>query len=188
MYIIACPPKNSTAPTTGTLTITTAGGNTITANLSTPDITCSGYTLSINNNGAVSHIGTYCEGASVQQPEDPVLAEDCPYTFDGWSATPVESGSNTYTKIDFSTYTMPKGNTTIYAVYNQTKGSKIYGTETIKSTDFVIQSGSKTAIKKCHCNQVDMGDLIHSIPHQLHLQLYLVKSSAYNDHSRTRQL
>lgn len=122
------------------MTITTAGGNTITANLSTPDITCSGYTLSINNNGAISHIGTYCEGASVQQPENPVLAEDCPYTFDGWSATPVESGSNSYTRIDFSTYTMPKGNATIYAVYNQTEGSKIYGTETIKATSFTVST------------------------------------------------
>ena len=143
IYIIACPPQNSTAPTTGTLTITAAGGNTITANLSTPDITCSGYTLSINNNGAVTTVDTYCAGASVPQPQAPAQIEDCPYTFDGWSTTPVTSGSSTYNKIDFSTYTMPKGNTTIYAVYKQTKGSKIYGTETIKPTDFT-SSGNKS--------------------------------------------
>lgn len=140
IYIIACPPQNSTAPTTGTLTITAAGGNTITANLSTPDITCSGYTLSINNNGAVTTVDTYCAGASVPQPQAPAQIEDCPYTFDGWSTTPVTSGSSTYNKIDFSTYTMPKGNTTIYAVYKQTKGSKIYGTEAVKATDFTAST------------------------------------------------
>lgn len=144
IYIIACPPQNSTAPTTGTLTITAAGGNTITANLSTPDITCSGYTLSINNNGAVTTVDTYCAGASVPQPEAPAQIEDCPYTFDGWSTTPVTSGCTSYNKIDFSTYTMPKGNTTIYAVYKKTKGSVITGTETIKSSGFSAPSNNKS--------------------------------------------
>lgn len=131
IYVIACPPQNSTAPTTGTLTITATGGNTITANLSTPDITCSGYTLSLNNNGTVTTAGVYCAGAHIAKPADATISADCPYTFDGWSETPVENGSSTYTKIDFGTYTMPKGNTTLYAVYSQTEGSKIYGTETI---------------------------------------------------------
>lgn len=131
VYVIACPPQNSTAPTTGTLTITATGGNTITANLSTPDITCSGYTLSLNNNGTVTTAGVYCAGAHIAKPADATISADCLYTFDGWSETPVENGSSTYTKIDFGTYTMPKGNTTLYAVYSQTDGSKIYGTETI---------------------------------------------------------
>ena len=147
IYIIACPPQNSTAPTTGTLTITAAGGNTITANLSTPDITCSGYTLSINNNGAVTTVDTYCAGASVPQPQTPARIEDCPYTFDGWSTTPVTSGSSTYNKIDFSTYTMPKGNTTIYAVYSQTDGSLIEGADTIVAATGWTSDGY-TAINK----------------------------------------
>lgn len=136
IYILACPPKNSTAPTTGTLTITAAGGNAITAHLSTPDITCSGYVLTLNNNGAETKAGIYCEGALVDKPADATISADCPYTFDGWSATPVTNGSSTYSKIDFTTYTMPKGNTTLYAVYSQTEGSKIYGKETIKGTSF----------------------------------------------------
>lgn len=136
VYILACPPKNSTAPTTGTLTITAAGGNAITANLSTPDITCSGYVLTLNNNGAETKAGIYCEGALVDKPADATISADCPYTFDGWSATPVTNGSSTYSKIDFTTYTMPKGNTTLYAVYSQTEGSKIYGKETVLAKNF----------------------------------------------------
>lgn len=144
IYILSCPPKNSTAPTTGTLTITAAGGNAITANLSTPDITCSGYVLTLNNNGAETKAGIYCEGALVDKPADATISADCPYTFDGWSATPVTNGSSTYDKIDFTTYTMPKGNTTLYAVYSQTEGSKIYGKETIKGNYF---TGSTDAAK-----------------------------------------
>ena len=153
IYIIACPPQNSTAPTTGTLTITATGGNTITANLSTPDITCSGYTLSLNNNGTITTAGVYCAGAHIAKPADAVVSADCPYTFDGWSETPVENGSSTYTKIDFSTYTMPKGNTTLYAVYSQTEGSKIYGTETIvAATGWTSVSGSKATNEQTATN------------------------------------
>ena len=153
IYIIACPPQNSTAPTTGTLTITATGGNTITANLSTPDITCSGYTLSLNNNGTVTTAGVYCAGAYIAKPADATISADCPYTFDGWSETPVENGSSTYTKIDFGTYTMPKGNTTLYAVYSQTEGSKIYGTETIvAATGWTSVSGFKATNEQTATN------------------------------------
>lgn len=153
IYIIACPPQNSTAPTTGTLTITATGGNTITANLSTPDITCSGYTLSLNNNGTVTTAGVYCAGAYITKPADATISADCPYTFDGWSETPVENGSSTYTKIDFGTYTMPKGNTTLYAVYSQTEGSKIYGTETIvAATGWTSVSGFKATNEQTATN------------------------------------
>lgn len=153
IYIIACPPQNSTAPTTGTLTITATGGNTITANLSTPDITCSGYTLSLNNNGTITTAGVYCAGAHIAEPADATISADCPYTFDGWSETPVENGSSTYTKIDFGTYTMPKGNTTLYAVYSQTEGSKIYGTETIvAATGWTAVDGSKATNEQTATN------------------------------------
>ncbi len=153
IYIIACPPQNSTAPTTGTLTITATGGNTITANLSTPDITCSGYTLSLNNNGAITTAGVYCAGAHIAEPADATVSADCPYMFDGWSETPIENGSSTYTKIDFSTYTMPKGNTTLYAVYSQTEGSKIYGTETIvAATGWTAVDGSKATNEQTATN------------------------------------
>ncbi len=155
IYIIACPPQNSTAPTTGTLTITATGGNTITANLSTPDITCSGYTLSLNNNGTVTTAGVYCAGAPIAKPADATISADCPYTFDGWSETPVENGSSTYTKIDFSTYTMPKGNTTLYAVYSQTEGSKIYGKETIvAATGWTAVSGLKATNEQTATNWI----------------------------------
>ena len=44
--------------------------------------------------------------------------ETIEYVFDGWATAPVANGTEEYTPIDFSTYTMPDNNTTVlYAVY-----------------------------------------------------------------------
>lgn len=110
----------SSSPTTGKVTFATAGGNTLEVNLSTPDITCTEYTLTLNDRGTTISAGNYLAGASVPKPTDPtgVCNEPINYIFDGWATAPVAEGSTTYTntKVSFP-YTMPAANTTLYAVY-----------------------------------------------------------------------
>lgn len=118
VYVLSCPPAQSTTATTGTVTFTTTGGNTLTVNLSTPTVTCKEYTLSLYDRGSKSTAGNYYAGAEVPQPADPtgVCTEPINYVFDGWATAEVAEGSTTYTKVSFP-YTMPKANTTLYAVY-----------------------------------------------------------------------
>ena len=81
-------------------------------------VTCKEYTITIDDRGSKSTLGNYYAGAEVPQPADPtgVCTEPVEYIFDGWAAADVAEGSTTYTKVSFP-YTMPKGNTTLYAVY-----------------------------------------------------------------------
>lgn len=118
VYVISTPPMQSSSPTTGKVTFTTAGGNTLEVNLSTPTITCTEYTLTRNDRGTTTLAGNYLAGATVPQPADPtgVCTEPINYIFDGWATAEVAEGSTTYTKVSFP-YTMPKANTTLYAVY-----------------------------------------------------------------------
>lgn len=126
VYVISTPPMQSSNPTTGKVTFTTAGGNTLEVNLSTPDITCTEYTLTLNDRGTTTSAGNYLAGASVSQPADPtgVCTEPINYVFDGWATAEVAEGSTTYTntKVSFP-YTMPAANTTLYAVYRYVNGT-----------------------------------------------------------------
>ena len=130
VYVLSCPPAQSNSATNGTLTITTDKGNTLTVNLSTPTVTCDEYTLTLNDRGSKKEFGSYYAGAMVSQPADPtgVCTEPINYVFDGWATAEVANGSTTYTPVSFP-YTMPKNNTTLYAVYRYTE---------IESNDFQI--------------------------------------------------
>lgn len=118
VYVLSTPPEQSNSATTGTITFTTANGNTLTVNLSTPAVTCREYTLTLNDRGSESIAGNYYAGAEVPQPADPtgVCTEPINYIFDGWATAEVAEGSTTYTKVPFP-YTMPAANDTLYAVY-----------------------------------------------------------------------
>lgn len=118
VYVVSTPPMQSSSPTMGKITFATAGGNKLEVNLSTPDITCTEYTLKLNDRGTTTSAENYLAGASVLKPADPtgVCTEPINYVFDGWATAEVAEGSTTYTKVSFP-YTMPKANTTLYAVY-----------------------------------------------------------------------
>lgn len=118
VYVISTPPMQSSSPTMGKITFATAGGNTLEVNLSTPDITCTEYTLTLKDRGTTISEENYLAGASVPKPADPtgVCTEPINYVFDGWATAEVAEGSTTYTKESFP-YTMPAANTTLYAVY-----------------------------------------------------------------------
>ena len=117
IYIISCPPAQSTDATTGTLTFTTKKGNTLTVNLSTPTVNCTTYALTFNDRGNKT-VENYYAGVEVPQPADPtgVCTEPIHYVFDGWAEATVANGSTEYTKVTFP-YTMPGQNKTLYAVY-----------------------------------------------------------------------
>lgn len=118
VYVLSTPPEQSNSATTGTITFTTANGNTLTVNLSTPAVTCREYTLTLNDRGTTISEENYLAGASVPKPADPtgVCTEPINYIFDGWATAEVAEGSTAYTKVSFP-YTMPAANTTLYAVY-----------------------------------------------------------------------
>lgn len=120
VYVISTPPMQSSEPTTGKVTFTTAGGgNALEVKLSTPIITCTEYTLTLNDRGSKTTLGNYYAGEEITtQPADPtgVCTEPINYVFDGWATAEVAEGSTAYTKVSFP-YTMPKANTTLYAVY-----------------------------------------------------------------------
>lgn len=121
IYILSFPPAGSSEPTEGTLTFTTTNDNTLTVNLSTPTVTCTQYTLTLNDRGTKTTAKYYAD-ASVPKPEDPtgVCTDPIHYVFDGWATSTVAGGSTTYTKVSFP-YTMPAKNTTLYAVYRYTE-------------------------------------------------------------------
>lgn len=121
VYVLSCPPAQSNSATNGTLTITTDKGNTLTVNLSTPTVRCDEYTLTFVDRGATYDTKNLYAGVELKQsefPADPtgVCTEPINYVFDGWATAEVANGSTTYTPISIP-YTMPKNNTTLYAVY-----------------------------------------------------------------------
>ena len=150
IYIISCPPAQSTDATTGTLTFTTKKGNTLTVNLSTPTINCTTYALTFNDRGNKT-VENYYAGVEVPQPEDPtsVCTEPIHYVFDGWAEATVANGSTEYTKVTFP-YTMPGQNKTLYAVYRylSTGGNGDYNLVTSAlddwSGDYLIAYNDKT--------------------------------------------
>ena len=70
VYVISTPPMQSSSSTTGKVTFATAGGNTLEVNLSTPDITCTEYTLTLKDRGTTISEENYLAGASVPKPAD----------------------------------------------------------------------------------------------------------------------
>lgn len=136
----------SSSPTTGKVTFATAGGNTLEVNLSTPDITCTEYTLTLKDRGTTISEENYLAGASVPKPADPtgVCTEPINYIFDGWATAEVAEGSTTYTKVSFP-YTMPAANTTLYAVYKY-EGNTISDTQFGRGTLDDLVDGQKVVI------------------------------------------
>lgn len=119
VYVISTPPMQSSNPTQGKVTFTTAGGNALEVKLSTPIITCTEYTLTLNDRGSKTTLGNYYAGEKITtQPAalTDVCTEPINYIFDGWATAEVAEGSPAYTKVSFP-YTMPAANTTLYAVY-----------------------------------------------------------------------
>lgn len=153
VYVLSTPPMQSSSPTTGKVTFATAGGNTLEVNLSTPTITCTEYTLTLNDRGTTTLAGNYLAGATVPQPADPtgVCTEPINYIFDGWATAEVAEGSTTYTKVSFP-YTMPKANTTLYAVYKYSPTisndyQKITAKESLTDGEYLIVGSSSSTYK-----------------------------------------
>lgn len=146
VYVVSTPPMQSSSPTTGKVIFTTAGGNTLEVNLSTPDITCTEYTLTLKDRGTTISEENYLAGASVPKPADPtgVCTEPINYIFDGWATAEVAEGSTAYTKVSFP-YTMPAANTTLYAVYKY-EGNTISDTQFKRGTLDDLVDGQKVVI------------------------------------------
>ncbi len=153
VYVLSTPPMQSSSPTTGKVTFATAGGNTLEVNLSTPTITCTEYTLTLNDRGTTTLAGNYLASATVPQPADPtgVCTEPINYIFDGWATAEVAEGSTTYTKVSFP-YTMPAANTTLYAVYKYSPTisndyQKITAKESLTDGEYLIVGSSSSTYK-----------------------------------------
>ena len=155
VYMVSTPPMQSSSPTMGKITFATAGGNTNTleVNLSTPDITCTEYTLTLNDRGTPISAENYLAGASVPKPAAPtgVCTEPINYIFDGWATAKVAEGSTIYTKVSFP-YTMPKANTTLYAVYKYSPTisndyQKITAKESLTDGEYLIVGSSSSTYK-----------------------------------------
>ena len=149
VYVIASP-SLMTPETTGTLTFTTTGGNTLTVNLSTAEVTCEQHTLTFKNYNSRTRV-KYYGGQDVVEPEAPtgVCQDRFAYEFDGWAEEIVSDGATTYKKVDFSTYTMPNRNTILYAVYRYPGAKGDYEKVTTAPADWsgeyliVYESGKK---------------------------------------------
>ena len=76
------------------------------------------YTLTFNDQGDTKEF-QYIESLPVemQEPWADICSGPIQYVFDGWAKAPVNNGTTEYEKVDFSTFTMPAENTTLYAVY-----------------------------------------------------------------------
>ena len=147
VYVRAVAPPMSSNQLTGTITISGKQITTQVINV-TATITCNEYTLTFNDCGDIKTITDFA-GTSVEEMEP--WAETCSepfqYVFDGWATASVTNGTEEYEKVDFSTFTMPNNNTTIfYAVYRYAEegGEPINGyvkvTEALSdwSGDYVI--------------------------------------------------
>lgn len=76
------------------------------------------YTLTFNDQGDTKEF-QYIESLPVEMQESwaDICSGPIQYVFDGWAKAPVNNGTTEYEKVDFSTFTMPAENTTLYAVY-----------------------------------------------------------------------
>ena len=117
VYVRAEAPAQSDTDLEGTITIKNNKGETLQTFSVTADVTCTTYTLTLNDRSTKT-TAEYYAGASVPEPEDPegVCTDPIHYVFDGWAEATVAEGSTTYTKVTFP-YSMPGQNKTLYAVY-----------------------------------------------------------------------
>ena len=118
VYVRAVAPAMSDEDFTGTITISgkqLAQDQVIEV---TAEVSCTQYTLTFNDQGQTKTVEGFA-GTSVVAPEPwvGICTEPIQYVFDGWAETLVDNDTEEYEKIDFSTYTMPDNNTTLYAVY-----------------------------------------------------------------------
>lgn len=143
--------------------ITIAGDEITTQTLAVSStVTCTEYTLTFKDRGTTYATKDLYAGAELAQsafPDAPtdVCTEPINYVFDGWATAEVANGSTTYTPISFP-YTMPKTNTTLYAVYKYTEGEgiskvsaadivdggKYYITATYNDTEYMLKAGAFT--------------------------------------------
>ena len=140
--------QEGTYTLTASQTYTTTGGTTYCGGTDSKTITIAPaeYTLSLYDRGSKTTYGNYYAGAAVQQPADPtgVCTEPINYVFDGWATAEVAEGSTTYTKVSFP-YTIPKANTTLYAVYKY-EGNIISDTRFRRGTLDDLVDGQKVVI------------------------------------------
>ena len=136
--------QEGTYTLTASQTYTTTGGTTYCGGTDSKTITIAPaeYTLSLYDRGSKSTAGNYYAGAKVPQPTDPtgVCTEPINYVFDGWATAEVAEGSTTYTKVAFP-YTMPKANTTLYAVYKYVDGNSAETGASPVSADGIVDGG-----------------------------------------------
>ena len=118
------------------------------------------YTLTFNDQGDTKEF-QYIESLPVemQEPWADICSGPIQYVFDGWATASVNNGPAEYEKVDFSTFTMPAANTTLYAVYRYAEegGEPVNGyvkvTEALSdwSGDYVIvDSENLFAIKNAY--------------------------------------
>ena len=83
------------------------------------------YTLTFNDQGESKEF-QYTESLPVemQEPWAEICSGPIQYVFDGWATASVNNGTAEYEKVDFSTFTMPAANTTLYAVYRYAEDGK----------------------------------------------------------------
>ena len=135
VYVRAEAPAKSDTDLEGTITIKNNKGETLQTFSVTADVTCTTYTLTLNDRGTKT-TAEYYAGASVPKPADPegVCTDPIHYVFDSWAEAKVDEGSTTYTKVSFP-YTMPAKATTLYAVYRYVEDGSADSGDYVKLTE-----------------------------------------------------
>ena len=126
VHVRAEAPVGATDNYKGVITISGEEIETRTIDVSA-EVTCKEYKLTFKDKGTKIGQITQYPYTTIEQtnlPDDPAT-ETChgvEYVFDGWAEETISAiGETEYTKVDFDTYTMPKRNTTLHAVYRFTK-------------------------------------------------------------------
>ena len=136
VYVRAEAPAQSDTDLEGTITIKNSKGETLQTFSVTADVTCTTYTLTLNDRGTKT-TAEYYAGASVPKPADPegVCTDPINYVFDGWSLDPVtDENTTSYEKVTFP-FDMPAGKTTLYAVYRYVEDGGADSGDYVKVTE-----------------------------------------------------
>ena len=147
VHVRAEAPVGATDNYKGVITISGEEIETRTIDVSA-EVTCKEYKLTFKDKGTKIGQITQYPYTTIEQtnlPDDPAT-ETChgvEYVFDGWAEETISAiGETEYTKVDFDTYTMPKRNTTLHAVYRFTKEGEYTNIfENIDVTD--LESGEE---------------------------------------------
>lgn len=121
------------------ITFTAAGRYTVTASQDKTDGKCSQratvditvnprlYTLTFVDRGNTHDTQQHIAGEKATKPNDPtgVCTEPINYEFVGWAEETVDA-QNTYSEVNFDTYTMPAKDTQLYAVYKYSEGEQSF--------------------------------------------------------------